>query len=478
MSKILEALQPKNVFAHFEALCEIPHGSGNIKAISDYLVHWAEKRGLSYTQEPCGNVIVRVPATAGYEQSPVVILQGHMDMVAVKDVDCPKNLETEGLTPVTDGEYVWAEGTSLGGDDGIALAYAMAVAEAEDIMHPALELVFTVDEETGMDGAAALSADKINGRRMINLDSEEEGTLLVGCAGGARADLVLPLTRKNVTGIGYRLQIGGLQGGHSGAEIHKNRENALLVMGRVLNGLSEKTAYCLAEFCGGTKDNVIPSEAEAVIYTETEADEVLEEITKSLCNELSFREPGVTISWTCLGRGEASVVDVVCGEAIQNLLTLLPFGVVKMSASMPGVVETSANVGTVRMDADFTVTCSVRSMIASARDYLAEQITVLAGLCGFESVIHGMYPGWQYRPQSPLRETMIRVYEEQYGKRPRVEAIHAGLECGLFLEKMPKLDCVSLGPDILDIHSTKERLSVASTARVWEYLKQVLAELK
>ncbi len=476
MSGILSAIEPKNVFAHFEKICDMPHGSGNTAIISDYLRSWAESRGFAVVQEPCGNIIVRVPASAGCEAAPTVILQGHMDMVAVKDADCAKDMEKEGLALQTDGEYVWAKGTSLGGDDGIALAYAMAIAEADDVKHPGLELLFTIDEETGMDGALALDPALIHGRRLINLDSEEEGTLLVGCAGGARVDLCMPLEREEISGSAYRLKIAGLQGGHSGAEIHRNRENALLLMGRILGSLGAEAEYRLADLCGGTKDNVIPSEAEALIFCEASAEGSLEKIKKDLLAELISREPGLQITWEKT-RETGSVVSGECRDRIIRLLTLLPFGVVKMSAAMPGVVETSANVGTITMSDEFRLTCSVRSMIASARDYLAQQIVVLAALCGCESKVHGAYPGWQYRPESPLRDTMIAVYEKMYGKKPQVEAIHAGLECGLFLEKLPDLDCVSLGPDILDIHSTKERLSIASTARMWDYLKQVLTAL-
>lgn len=476
MEGILSSIEPKKVFEHFEKICGMPHGSGNTVVISDYLKNWAESKGFPVVQEPCGNIIVRVPASAGCENAPTVILQGHMDMVAVKDADCGKDMEKEGLSLQTDGEYVWAKGTSLGGDDGIALAYAMAIAEADDVKHPALELLFTIDEETGMDGALALDPAQIQGRRLVNLDSEEEGTLLVGCAGGARVDLCMPLEHEGISGNAYRLKISGMQGGHSGAEIHKNRENALLLMGRILRLLGTEKAYCLADLCGGTKDNVIPSAAEAVIFCEESIDESLEKIKNELMAELISREPGLKITWEKTNES-GSVVSGECRDRIIKLLTLLPFGVVKMSAAMPGVVETSANIGTISMGNEFRLTCSVRSMIASARDYLAQQIVVLAELCGCESNVHGVYPGWQYRPESPLRDTMIAVYEKMYGEKPHVEAIHAGLECGLFLEKMPDLDCVSLGPDILDIHSTKERLSVVSTARMWEYLKQVLEAL-
>lgn len=475
---ILKGLQPEKVFRIFEEICGIPHGSHNIRKISDYLVSWARERGLSCTQEPCGNVIIRVPATAGYEQSRTVILQGHMDMVAVKDADCTLDLEQDGLELLAEGDFVSAKGTSLGGDDGIALAYGLAIADSDDIPHPPLELLFTVNEETGMDGARELDVRHLQGRTLINIDSEEEGVLLVGCAGGARADISGDVHTVCADGSRYRITLSGLQGGHSGAEIHKNRENAIAVLARLLDGLAERVPYVLAGFSGGTKDNVIPSEACADIFCTESPKAELMRIFSALNVELSGREPDMKL--TCeesAAEGEKGLA-AESADHLLRLLQLLPFGVVRMSPAMPGVVETSANIGTVSVGERVQITCSVRSMAATARDYLCRQIQMLAGSLGYDVQIHSAYPGWQYRQESPLRETMVRVYEEMYGTKPGVEAIHAGLECGLFLEKLPELDCVSMGPDILDIHSTKERLSVSSTERVWKYLLRVLEEMK
>lgn len=484
----LKNLQPEKVFRYFEEICGMPHGSHNIRQISDYLTDWAKERGLSCTQEPCGNVIIRVPAAAGYEQAQTVILQGHMDMVAVKDGDCTLDMERDGLELLAEGDYISAKGTSLGGDDGIALAYGLAIADSDDIPHPPLELLFTVNEETGMDGARELDIRNLQGRTLINIDSEEEGTLLVGCAGGARVDISGKTEKVSAEGSRWMVTISGLQGGHSGAEIHKNRENAIAVLARLLDRLSERISYMLADFSGGSKDNVIPSEACAHIFCAASPKDALTALFAELYAELSVREPDMK-----LGCEEAEAERSVCGQEekqggeglsadtrdrLLRLLELLPFGVVRMSAAMPGVVETSANIGTALVAEQVQITCSVRSMIASARDQLCRQIRLLAEALGYEVCVHSAYPGWQYRQESPLRETMVRVYEEMYGARPAVEAIHAGLECGLFLEKLPELDCVSIGPDILDIHSTKERLCVSSTERVWNYLLRVLAELR
>ncbi|MDO4318601.1 MAG: aminoacyl-histidine dipeptidase [Lachnospiraceae bacterium] len=487
--RILKDLQPEKVFRYFEEICGIPHGSHNIRQISDYLTGWAEERGLSCTQEPCGNVIVRVPATPGYEQAQTVILQGHMDMVAVKDADCGLDMERDGLELLAEGDYISAKGTSLGGDDGIALAYGLAIADSDDIPHPPLELLFTVNEETGMDGARELDVRHLQGRTLINIDSEEEGTLLVGCAGGARVDISGETEKAPAEGSRYRITLSGMQGGHSGAEIHKNRENAIAVLARALDRLAEQVPYVLAKLSGGSKDNVIPSEACADIFCTASPKKALEEVFAELYAELSVREPDMKLRCeeaAAVGDGTAAEPLRESGEGLSaasrdrllSLLQLLPFGVVRMSAAMPGVVETSANIGTALAAERVQITCSVRSMIASARDQLCRQIALLAGALGYEVRVHGAYPGWQYRQESPLRETMVRVYEDMYGTKPAVEAIHAGLECGLFLEKLPELDCVSIGPDILDIHSTRERLSVSSTQRVWSYLLRVLAELR
>ncbi len=478
-NRVLKDLQPEKVFGYFEEICAIPHGSHNIQKISDYLAAWAKAKNFSCTQEKCGNIIIRVPASAGYEASPVLILQGHMDMVAVKEADLAMDMEREGLRLRVEGDYVFAEGTSLGGDDGIALAYGLAIADS-DAPHPPLELLFTVNEETGMDGARELDVSHLTGRSMVNLDAEEEGVLLVGCAGGASIELTAKPQSAPAKGAGYRVFLSGLQGGHSGAEIHKNRENAIAVLARLLDGLSKTVSYTLCGFFGGSKDNVIPSEAEAWIFCEEDPAEALSGQFQEIFAELSSKEPKICFALAPASWKSEDVPAISADDAkrLLGLLQVLPFGVVRMSADMQGVVETSANIGTVCIKEQISITCSVRSMAASAKDQLCRQIEILAKAFGYDVRIHSAYPGWTYRKDSPLRDAMLRIYEECCGAPPVVCAIHAGLECGLFLEKMPELDCISMGPDIFDIHSTRERLSISSTQRVFACLQKLLAEWK
>ncbi len=481
MSKVLAGLAPQMVFDYFEEICGIPHGSDNIQKISDYLVAFAQKNGLWYVQEPCGNVIMKKPATPGYEDVPTVILQGHMDMVAVKDADCAKDMLTEGLDLFVDGDLIGAKGTSLGGDDGIALAYAMAILASDDIPHPALEFVATINEETGMDGASALDASVLAGRQMLNIDSEEEGVLLTGCAGGLTARLLLPKNTESCIGKAYCVRISGLQGGHSGTEIDKNRANAILLLGRVLRALDGEFGLSIISVQGGTKDNVIPGEAEAVIclndVQEPIAGQTIERLSAELCNAFAAKEPNLKLNFSMVNEGTYQVYDRTTTNAMLNLLMTLPFGVAAMSGELPGLVETSNNVGILREEQDaILVACSIRSLITSEKMALFRKIEAIGKLCGAMVRRNSEYPGWQYRSESPLRDRFVRCYKAQYGEEPVVQTIHAGLECGLFIEKMPDLDAVSFGPNIYDIHTTKERLSIESAERTWRLLLAILGE--
>ena len=487
-SKILSGLTPEPVFRYFEEISRIPRGSGNTKAISDYLVAFAAEHGLRYVQEPCGNVIMYADATPGYENEPGIVIQGHMDMVAVKDSDCEKDMATEGLDLFTDGTLVGARGTSLGGDDGIALAYAMAVLSDPQIPHPQLDFIATIDEETGMDGAHAIDPAHIRGRRLLNLDSEEEGIFIVGCAGGATLRLHLPLSRERVPGRCYAISVSGLQGGHSGTEIEKNRSNAILLLARVVRELKKTQNIRLISITGGTKDNVIPPEATALVAAEAAPDTTA--IEKQLKASLAGKEDGLTITVTeVVGAGSANgaagatAVAATATEALTSaseetllkLLSLLPFGVQAMSA-LKGLVETSDNVGIIRSDgAEAEIAVSVRSLFEAEKETLCEKIIAIAELMGATVTRNSEYPGWQYRAESPVRERSVEAYRKQYGKDPLVMTIHAGLECGLLLAKLPDLDAISMGPNIYHIHTTKERLDIASVQRTWELLLSVLS---
>ncbi|MBO4398960.1 MAG: aminoacyl-histidine dipeptidase [Lachnospiraceae bacterium] len=473
MSDILKGLTPEAVFRYFEEICNIPHGSGNTKAISNYLAGFAKQRGLRYVQEPCGNVIIYADATPGYENEPGIVLQGHMDMVAVKEESCAKDMMTEGLDLFTDGTLVGARGTSLGGDDGIALAYALAVLSDPTIPHPALDFVATIDEETGMDGAHAIDPAHIRGRRLLNIDSEEEGIFIVGCAGGATLRLHLSLARESFPGKCYTVSVRGLQGGHSGTEIEKNRSNAILLLARVLKKLKKDRELRVISIIGGTKDNVIPSEAAALVKAASAPD--VKAVTEELRRALAGKEDGLQIVVSEASAAETDALTKDSEEALLKLLNLLPFGVQAMSV-LPGLVETSDNVGIIRSDgSEAEIAVSVRSLFESEKETLCAKIISLAELLGATVTRNSEYPGWQYRAESPLREKAVAAYTEQYGEAPLVQTIHAGLECGLLLAKLPDLDAISMGPNINDIHSTKERLEIASVQRTWELLKKVLA---
>ncbi len=477
--KRLAGLEPQLVFDYFEQLCAIPHGSHNTKAISDYLVRFAKEQGIRCIQDESNNIILFAPGTCGLETHEPVVLQGHMDMVCEKDADCSLNMETDGLDLAHDAVSVFARGTTLGGDDGIAVAYAMALIADQSIPHPPLEVIITVDEEVGMLGASAIDVSMLAGRKMINLDSEDEGVFTVSCAGGARASLSLKVERKMVYGPCVRLSVDGLQGGHSGAEIHKDRANANKVMGEFMSRILKLMPLCLTSFSGGSKDNAIPRACQANVVAMGIGLERINAVAQELQAELreKYDEPEVTI--------QAFDVDALGGNSLTTedtaravaLLNAVPNGVQSYSADIPGLVQTSLNLGIAKLGEQFTLTFSVRSSVNQEKEELLQK---LRDLCAFYEGSYsqkGEYPAWEYRKDSPLRDIMVKVYQQLYGKEPQVVAIHAGLECGLLGDKLPGLDCVSVGPQMHDIHTSREKLEIASTRRVWEFLCAVLKEL-
>lgn len=477
---VLGDLEPKSVFRFFEEICGIPHGSGNVEGLSDYLVSFAKERGLFCRQDELKNVIISKEASPGYEEKEGIILQGHMDMVAVKKPESSIDLRTDPLQLAVEGDYILAENTSLGGDDGIAVAYALAVLDDDSLPHPHLDVVITVDEETGMYGAKALDMSDIKGTRLLNLDSEEEGYFLAGCAGGASVRHLLPAAREEREGTLYTCKICGLLGGHSGGEIHKERGNANSLTGRLLQVLSETADIGICGLFGGLADNAIPREAVLQFVAadrEEEIERCVKELEETLQAEFSTKDPGVRIEMEREGNVAKLCLDRASGDKVRKLLLLMPNGVQAMSADMHGLVQTSLNNGIMCLEEDcFSLTTSVRSSVSSEKEALITRITALTELLGGETEISGDYPGWTYQKESRFRDLCVKVYEEMYGKKPRIMAIHAGLECGILLEKKPGLDCISLGPDMKDIHTTEERLSISSTKRVWEYLCRVLAE--
>lgn len=480
---VLENCEPKRVFYYFEEISKIPHGSKNTKEISDYLVSFAKEHQLRYVQDEYGNIVIYKAASAGYEKLPAVILQGHMDMVCEKEAGSNHDFEKDPLRLKIEDGFVTAEGTTLGADDGIAVAYALALLETDSYAHPALEVVITVDEEVGLLGAKNLDASCLSGKYLINLDSDEEGILLTGCAGGVSAISSIPVKYRNASGCLYEVKIHGLQGGHSGMEIGKNRANANILMGRFLYGLKEQLPYELAELEGGQKDNVIPRECSCALLIQPEDTEILKDyacrLTAELRKEYSGSDAGISVSVEFQEETQIGVLHPVSQEKVLFYLMNVPNGVQKMSGNIPGLVETSTNLGAARLEDEvFYASCGVRSSVNSAKYAVSDKIEYLTEFLGGDYKKEGEYPAWEYREQSPLREHMIEVYQDMYQKAPRVEAVHAGLECGLFYEKIPGLDCVSTGPNLWDIHTPQEKMEIASVRRVWEYLIQVLATMR
>lgn len=477
---VLDSLEPKSVFHFFEEICNIPHGSGNIEGISNYLVDFAKKRGLFYVQDEVKNVIISKEASPGYEDREGVILQGHMDMVAVHRPDYQIDMKTEPLKVGIDGDYLYAEGTSLGGDDGIAIAYGLAVLDDGSLPHPHIDLIITVDEEVGLNGAKAVDLSKVKGTRLLNLDSEEEGYFLAGCAGGARVRLHLPVEREERKGVLYTCKICGLSGGHSGSEIHKERGNSNCLAGRFIHTLLTTADIGLCTLKGGLADNAIPRETEVgfvVSEKEAETDQAISAFEKILQNELSTKDPGVKIETVKESGVTASCLNGASVRRAADLLLALPNGVQAMSADVEGLVQTSLNNGIMSLDEkELFITASVRSSVESEKEALLDRIKAVIRLAGGSIEVGAEYPGWEYKKDSPFRDLCVKVYEDMYGKKPVVQAIHAGVECGLLLEKRPDLDCISMGPDMKDVHTTEERLSISSTRRMWEYICRLLAE--
>ena len=472
----LAGLQPAAVFGYFEKLCSYPHGSGNTKQISDYLVEFAKEQGLRYIQDDLNNVILFGEGTCGYEDHEPVVLQGHMDMVCDKDADCPIDMETQGLDVTHDGTHVFAKGTTLGGDNGIAVAYALALLADKTIPHPPLEVIITVDEETGMFGATGIDLSMLKGRTLVNLDSEDEGIFTVSCAGGARGTISLPVHRRAVYGPCVRLTVEGLCGGHSGVEIHKNRANANKVMGELLSRVQKLMPLCITKLSGGAKDNAIPHSCQVTLVAMGMYPEKINEVAQQLENEIreQYDEPNVKIY--------GDDVDALGGNALTTedtakviaLLCAAPNGVQSWSQDIDGLVQTSLNLGVVRLDEQLRMTFAVRSSVNQEKRDLLAKLRELAEFNGADYSEVGDYPAWEYKKDSRLRDTMVELYRQMYGAEPQVVAIHAGLECGILSDKLPGLDCVSIGPNMLDIHTSREKLEIASTRRTWEFLLEIL----
>ncbi len=481
--RVLEGKKPEKVFEFFEDIAGIPHGSGNVEQISNYLVDFAKKRELKYRQDDSLNVIIWKDGTKGYEDSDTVIIQGHMDMVAVKTADSNKDMEKEGLDLEVNGDYLSAKNTSLGGDDGIAVAYALAVLDSDDVAHPPIEAIFTVDEEIGLLGAVALDTSDIKGKLMLNLDSEDEGIFTVSCAGGGTATCNLPLHKEPINAQIIELRLYDFAGGHSGMEIIKGGANANCIMGRILLNVFQNVGMRLVSINGGEKDNVIAKVSEAAIAVNKEAVEKAKKIIENTFNEVKDEykttDPDAKLQTNVI---EEQFMDVMSGATtLATIISLvnMPNGIQRMNNEIEGMVQTSLNLGILRTtETNVALSYSVRSSVESEKQFLIEKLRSLTEIFGGTLEMSGEYPGWEYKDDSKIREVSVKAYEELYKEEPVVEAIHAGLECGLFADKIEGLDAISFGPTMKNVHTTDEMLSISSTERTWNLITKILEMLK
>ncbi|MCH5210109.1 MAG: aminoacyl-histidine dipeptidase [Oscillospiraceae bacterium] len=475
-------LEPKKVFHYFSELAKIPHGSGNTRQIEQYCLDFAEKRGLRAYRDEYGNVMIFKDGTEGYEQSAPVILQGHLDMVCEKLPDCTKDMEREGIDIIVDQDFLRADGTTLGGDDSIAVAYILALLDSDDIEHPPIEGLLTIDEETGLRGANALDATQLRGRRLINIDSEEESVITVSCAGAARISCEIPVDTVTSDGIAKEINIGGFWGGHSGIDINKNRKNAIKVLGELLYELSSGVHIHIASIFAGGRLNVITPSAKALVCIdrseEKEFDRIVEEFDDRLKKECVNTEPDAYVSAQAVSLPEKYADLSGTGKIIFALMQS-PSGVRAVNPDMPDLTQTSSNPGeAIFDDSVLKLNFMIRSNSDADKLSLVKTVKSFVEYAGGTVELGDNYPAWEYRSDSPLRDTMAAVYEEMYGEKPVITSLHAGLECGILTEKLPGADMVSIGPTMWDVHTPEERLDIKSCERVWKYLLRVLKMLK
>ena len=484
----LKGLKPEKVFKFFEYISSVPRGSGNTDKVSELCIQFAKERGLTAIKDKQNNVVIYKPATPGYENAPAVVLQGHLDMVCAKNSLCTKDMAVEPVELEQDGTYVYAKDTTLGGDDGIGVAYALAVLDSDDLEHPAIEAVFTIDEETGMLGAREIDPQLITGRRLINIDSEEEGVFTCGCAGGCIVNGTIPVERDGYVGnedAFFRITLSGLKGGHSGADIANQPASANHLLGRVLFEMYTSFPYLLVKLEGGKFDNVISPKAEAIIVVPKDfiprVISFIDKYADILKNEYHYSNPGIHLQLVAVPRDQIRDIPIDSNSTKKVLKTLyLSFqGVVEMNMELKGMVQTSQNLGTIELKNDvFELGFLIRSASEPQKETTVNRCETLIELAGGKTTRSGDYPGWNYLSDSPLRNQCVKVYEELYGNKPIVNTIHAGLECGLFVNKLEGLDAISMGPNIPGIHTPEEKLEIASVGRVWEFLKALLKSMK
>ncbi len=484
MERILENIKPERVFYYFEEISAIPRQSGKCEKISDYIVSFAKEHGLEYVKDEMNNVLIRKPARGDKTSKTTVILQGHMDMVCEKsyDYEAKHDFGKDGLKLCILDDNIYAKGTTLGADDGIAVSYMLSILENDTLELPPIEALFTADEEDGMKGAIGFDFSLLKGQYLINLDHEIEGEILTCCAGGKRVKSTVPVQYEEASGIAFDIIICGLCGGHSGMEIDKGRGNANLLLGRILHRITKQMPFNLKYIGGGLTDSAIPREAKAEIIIDEENIELLETIVEKysaiICDEFEGIEENMMIYAENKGADTAMCLTAESKRRIGFLLNTVPDGIIKMSRKNDGLVRTSLNSGIMKLsEEDFTLIINMRSLAESEKDALADKIEYLTETIGGTYCEEYDYPAWEYVEDSNLRDIAFLCYQQMFGKNPKLRGFHAGLECGVFFKKIPGIDIISFGPDITNIHTPKERLSVSSTQRVYEYLIEILKSI-
>ncbi len=491
-NNVLAQLEPKEVFQYFREICSIPHGSGNTGAIAEYCLDFAVSHGYESYQDAAGNIILYAEASKGYENCEPIALQAHLDMVCDKTRDCTKDMKEEGIDILVRGNYLMADGTTLGADDGIGVAYILALLSM-DVPHPPIDAVFTADEEIGMLGAGALDMARLRAKRLINLDSEEEGILTVSCAGGVRAECRVRLSccKKDRTGThpDIRVVVHGLPGGHSGVEMHKKIPNAIKVLSEVLQPVNRRNRLFLCDIQGGNRDNSIPNEASASFQIEeAEKPYILKEIEKSASavkkkyKKFTALSIDVELLYQDMAEPDENRMRLIRPKDCDKIIHLLgqaPDGIARMSDDMKGMVESSLNLGVCRIEnTDLVMKYLIRSNAAGGKEALCQKLSEFMNRLDGTVKYSADYPVWEFRKDSPLLALMVRTFEEEYKKMPVVSGIHAGLECGMFCGNTPELDMVSFGPTLLHVHTPEEKMELASVRRTWNYLLKILSNIK
>lgn len=477
----LNLANKSRVFYYFEEICKIPHGSKNMTKIADFCVDFANKHNLKFVRDDANNVIIYKNGTKGYEESAPVILQGHLDMVCQKTPNSDINFETDGLKVFVDGDFIKAQDTTLGADNGIAVAMMLAILENTELSHPPIEAVFTTDEEIGMIGAGKLDMSKLTAKRMINLDMGKNDEAIISCAGGIDVKITLPIKRSVACGKKLSFVISGLKGGHSSGMIDKGRVNADVLAGRILAYLKKIGDFDIIEMCGGNKGNVIPSHCEfsIVVGNSEEFISKVEDYIDEIKKEVADREENLKVSIRLDEEGNFKVINKEAKDKIIYLLTALPNGVMEISTKIRNLVETSLNLGILKTDEnEISLLYTLRSNKESALSYLQEKMFLMAEYSGCNVETSGHYPSWEYIEDTELQRLYVKCYKEKFGNAPKLHAVHAGLECGIFSSKIKGLDCIAIGPDMFDIHTVNERLSISATDEFFEFLKYFLSKCK